>query len=151
MFLTLLLACSGSPSEPAVVPVTMAQVDAEADRLAAQKPPSDDSLMLLIQQGQKQYGGPFTLVVAGTDSLGPGVDNWRTCAKLTPEQIGVPASAPYVFYDQDAQPCTPTSSGFVMNMIVAGPTGFEKAIHDPTYRNERMTVMIAAIASIPAE
>lgn len=136
---------------PATVPVTEGQVAMEAERFDKLEEPVDaqTAFVEMVERANTRYNGkPFAVLMAGTDSMNGGKDGWRTCAKLKPEQLGVPSDTLAVFFNKDRQPCDKHPDDYVMMMVLAGPVGLEKAVIDPVYKNERMTVMVASTVAV---
>ncbi|MCG2687766.1 hypothetical protein L6260_03105 [Candidatus Parcubacteria bacterium] len=137
--------------EPAIVPVTEEQVTDEKRRLDELEEPDESKfaiLELFSQATARYHSKPMVIFMAGTDSMNGGVDDWRTCAKLKPEQLGLPADTLVVFFDEYNAPCAGHPDGYVTMMTIVGPAGIEESIVDPVYKTEKMTVMIASILVI---
>lgn len=144
---------STSAPKPAIVPVTEEQVVNEFDRLESNRKTNDPQQRQVVENMRRrtiqQYGNkPMSLVLAGTDSVSGGLDGWRTCAKFGLKQLGLPAGSIATFNDQNGVSCEKNPNGYVSQIVIIGPEGIEEKIGTPTYKTEKMTVMIGSVVLI---
>jgi hypothetical protein len=147
--LSLLIACSTPEpklvqvvEEPKIVPVTPEYKANEMARLKSQPPDGRDVEGFSLLAANQFAGQEFTLIIAGTDSMSGGLDGWRTCAKLTPDMLGVPKDALVGMFDENMQACAQHPDGYVTVISVAVPGSTAPTLTSPSYKTEQMTVMV---------
>ena len=96
----------------------------------------------VMSQAIVRYPGEdFIVITVRTVSKDLGTDNWRSCAKLTPAQFGLPSDTIAFFFDQSDRSCTKNPAGLVMSAVFAGPPGMQDSLVEPTYKSERVPLL----------
>jgi|GEM_PF-5644023 len=138
------LAAVSSPT-PAVTILTEEEHDRELQRLDL-LPPIDNRAeeRAIAETFVKFETNQVHVLTAGTDSLEGGLDNWRTCAKLSKNEIfDVPERYAMVFYTVDNEPCEGHPTAIVGQVVAIFPGNrvdplklpFNKS---PSHGNEQM-------------
>jgi len=83
----------------------------------------------------------FVLVIIITQADSPGVDDWRTCAKLKDEYFGLPPGVEIVTYDQAGRPCQESPRGIVGYALASAPMSQNFYPRPPTYKGERLGIV----------
>lgn len=153
LIIALLVACAtptpeaAAPTEPApetqvseVVPVTEpTPVTEEVATPTFVVDPSSPAAIKLSDEAKTVFGEQgFVITVAVFDSADAGTDGWRSCAKLTPAQFGIPDAMPHLFLTEKDKTCAEDPEGFVTKVMAAGLT--EGAFLPPEFQGEKMAI-----------
>ncbi len=145
---------ASATTEPSVVPIGREELSREVARMAELKTPPSfyDAVATMVEEGKVRYKNrPWVIATAGTDSQNGGLDNWRSCAKFKPEQMGFKADDLVLFVDENEQPCATSPNGYVAMIAFAVPDNQAPKLQlKPTYKSEQMTIMIGYSTFVPA-
>lgn len=115
---------SAAAAGPQVAQLTA--VDLVQARIDMAKPHDPDGVIAqeTVEALAKLEGKIICMVTFGTDSVFPGPNNWRSCAKLgNNKAFGVSEAYGSVFIASDNQSCTSNPTGVVGSFIIMVPLG----------------------------
>jgi hypothetical protein len=155
-----LFACSTPEADPEVTPeAAVAEVVPVAEPVVPEPAPAPEvanltppSVSKLSEDARMVFGDQgFTITVAVFDTADAGTDGWRSCAKLTTAQFGIPDAMPHVFLTQNDKSCLDDPEGFVTKVLAADVA--RSTFQEPMVGTEKMaatSITVFPFAPLPA-